>query len=275
MKTELVTVEAGEGVELDGAFYRADEKTGDGWAVSLIHGRSMNFYQGLPRFLPPALVALGYDCLSLNRRGHSVLTLTHGWKPEGDALVSYEDHWSDVDAGMRFLKERGYRNLIVGGHSLGGLLAARLAAEDAMVKGVILASAIPAYDVIPPMFSQEVKKAIIDQAKTAHVGGRGDELLVLSGWPWVMPADKALQELRPVPAILKVFMERISAPVLSFYGSDGTEAMIATAGREALDASPSKNKRFLIIDGTDHFYKGYEGKIQKEVVDWVKSQFTQ
>jgi len=276
MRIELVTIKGEEGVELDGAFYKTSEgkrKTSDKCAMYLIHGRSMNFYTGFPRFIPPALTAKGYECLSLNRRGRSILTLTPGWKPEGDAVVMFSDQMSDALAGLEFLKNQGYGGIIVGGHSQGGLLAAALAAQDKAIKGVVLASAISGYNIIPPWHPKEVVGKIIEEAKVALTEGKEDKMFTIDGWPWVISAKTVLQELDPVHADLKAFMEKITVPILSFYGSDDIEPQLGEPGKKAFDVSPSKNKRFMIVDGADHFYKGYENKIQQEVVSWMEAQF--
>lgn len=277
METELITIKSEDSCELDGAFYKASEGKkipSDKCVVYLIHGRSMNFYSGFPRFLPPALTANGCDCLSLNRRGRSILTLTPGWKPEGDAVAIFSDHMNDALAGLEFLKNQGYSKIIVGGHSQGGLLSAALAAQDNDIKGVVLASAIPGYDIIPPWHPRQVVGKIIDKAKVAASEGQYEKMFTLDGWPWVISARTVLQELNPVQAHLKVFMEKITVPILSFYGSEDIEPDLAGPGKEAFEVSPSKNKTFKIIDGADHFYKGYENKIQQEVVGWMKAQFS-
>src|SRR5712671_2357864 len=67
MHTELVTIET-DTLPLDGALYQPDGG-GSTAAVLLFHGNTMNFYVGAPRFLPPALTALGFACLAFNRRG--------------------------------------------------------------------------------------------------------------------------------------------------------------------------------------------------------------
>lgn len=276
METELITIKSEDGCELDGAFFKTSEgglKTSERCVVYLIHGRSMNFYTGIPRFLPPALTAKRCDCLSLNRRGRSVLSLTPGWKPEGDAVAMFSDQMKDALAGLEFLKNRDYSRIIVGGHSQGGLLSAALAAQDNDIKGVILASAIPGYDIIPPWHPKEVVGKIIDEAKVAASEGKYDKLFMLDGWPWVISAKTVLQELNPIQANLKAFMEKITVPIFSFYGSEDIEPELSGPGKEAFNVSPSRNKKFKIIDGADHFYKGYENKIQQEVVSWMKAQF--
>src|SRR5580700_7897593 len=68
MRTELVMIPT-DTLPLDGAFYEPDGGAIVG-GVLLFHGNTMNFYVGAPRFLPPALTAIGFACLAFNRRGH-------------------------------------------------------------------------------------------------------------------------------------------------------------------------------------------------------------
>ena len=60
-------------------FQRSHQPTRD-------HGNTMNFYVGAPRFLPPALTALGFACLAFNRRGHDILSIRNSRAAEGAAF---------------------------------------------------------------------------------------------------------------------------------------------------------------------------------------------
>jgi hypothetical protein len=60
MRTELISI-ATDTLPLDGAFYLPD--TAASGAVMLLHGNTMNFYVGAPRFLPPVLTPPRF-CLS-------------------------------------------------------------------------------------------------------------------------------------------------------------------------------------------------------------------
>src|SRR5205085_731701 len=73
LRTALVSIST-PGAPLDGAWYEPDAGAVKGAAL-LFHGNTMNFYAGAPRFLPPALTALGLACLAFNRRGRDMLTL--------------------------------------------------------------------------------------------------------------------------------------------------------------------------------------------------------
>src|ERR1044071_1134261 len=85
----------------------------------------MNFYTGAPRFLPPALTAMGYACLAFNRRGHDILGIRDSRAGHGAAFQTYAEAIGDNEAAARWVAERGFPRPLVIGHSNGGLLAAR------------------------------------------------------------------------------------------------------------------------------------------------------
>src|SRR3954452_23592391 len=123
MRTELVTIDT-DTTPLDGAFYEPDEGASAG-GVLLFHGNTMNFYVGAPRFLPPALTAMGYACLAFNRRGHDILSTRDSRRAEGAAFQSISEAVEDNRLAARWLAERGHEKPVVIGHSNGGMLAVR------------------------------------------------------------------------------------------------------------------------------------------------------
>jgi hypothetical protein len=70
VKTTLVSIPT-ETVPLDGAWHEPEGAASG--AALLFHGNTMNFYQGAPRFLPPALARMGLASLAFNRRGRDIL----------------------------------------------------------------------------------------------------------------------------------------------------------------------------------------------------------
>jgi len=95
---ELVSVQTGDGVELDGAYYRpAQGNSREGRAFLLVHGMRWNFYRGPSRWIAPMLAGRGYDCLALNLRDHD------STEPQ-----SLDDAFHDLRAGVdRLLREDG------------------------------------------------------------------------------------------------------------------------------------------------------------------------
>src|SRR3954466_6495301 len=101
MRTELVSIPT-DTLPLDGAFYEPDGGATAG-AVLLFHGNTMNFYVGAPRFLPPALTALGFACLAFNRRGHDILSIRDSRAAEGAAFQSVSQAIEDNRLAARWL----------------------------------------------------------------------------------------------------------------------------------------------------------------------------
>ena len=97
MKTTLVSITT-DTIPLDGLWHEPDSETPRGTvrgAVLLFHGNTMNFYTGVPRFLPPVLTRLGYACLAFNRRGHDILAIRNSRAAEGAAFQTYAEAIED------------------------------------------------------------------------------------------------------------------------------------------------------------------------------------
>jgi len=101
MRTELVSIPT-DTLPLDGAFYEPNGGATAG-GVLLFHGNTMNFYVGAPRFLPPALTALGFACLAFNRRGHDILSIRNSRAAEGAAFQTTAEGIADNRYAARWM----------------------------------------------------------------------------------------------------------------------------------------------------------------------------
>lgn len=127
MKVEPITIPT-DTTPLDGLLYLPADRPLRG-AVQLMHGNTMNFYVGPPRFLPPALVEQGFACLAYNRRGHDVLSNRDSRELEGGAYQTIAEAVEDNRLAREWLLERGYGPPVVIGHSNGGTLGVRHVAD--------------------------------------------------------------------------------------------------------------------------------------------------
>ena len=139
MRIESVSI-ATATTPLDGLLYLPDDGEVRG-AVQLMHGNTMNFYVGPPRFLPPYLTELGLACLAYNRRGHDVLSNRDSRDLEGGAYQTIAESVEDNRLARRWLDERGFPQPFVIGHSNGGMLAVRHVADHRDTPGLVLLSA--------------------------------------------------------------------------------------------------------------------------------------
>ena len=138
MRTELISI-ATDTLPLDGAFYLPD--TAASGAVMLLHGNTMNFYVGAPRFLPPVLTRLGFACLAFNRRGHDILSIRDSRAAEGAAFQLTREGIEDNNYAARWLAERGFSRPVVIGHSNGGMLAVKHVSDHPETPAMVLLSA--------------------------------------------------------------------------------------------------------------------------------------
>ena len=139
MRTELVSIPT-DTLPLDGAFHEPDGGATAG-GVLLFHGNTMNFYVGAPRFLPPALTALGFACLAFNRRGHGILSIRNSRAAEGAAFQTTAEGTEDNRYAARWMADRGFPHPVVIGHSNGGMLAVQHVADHPQTPALALLSA--------------------------------------------------------------------------------------------------------------------------------------
>ena len=139
MRTQLVSIPTTT-IPLDGALHLPDGPP-TAVAVLLFHGNTMNFYIGAPRFLPPALTAIGYACLAFNRRGHDILAIRDSRAAEGGAFQLTREGIEDNVTAARWMAAQGYPPPVIIGHSNGGMLAVAHVAEHPDTPAMILLSA--------------------------------------------------------------------------------------------------------------------------------------
>lgn len=273
MKVELLSVSTPQGVELDGAHYRYEEERSDR-AFCLLHGKTMNFYVGMPRFLPPVLVEEGYDCLSLNRSGHGIGSIRDSFKPLGDAWTTFRQHLEDVETAVRYLKELGYQEILLAGHSLGGYLAGTYAAGDRDVKGLVLASPIGSFHLSTmPLFAPEDERVrVFEEARRLVGEGRGERMLAISEWPYLVSAETLMTNLmqQEEAPLLAESVRKVEAPTLLVFGTEGVEAQLGAEAHALLEASAAREKRLIMLRGSDHFYNGFVEEFCSAVLEWLR-----
>ncbi len=269
MRTELVSI-ATDTTPLDGAFYEPEGGAAAG-AVLIMHGNTMNFYTGPPRFLPPALTRLGLACLAYNRRGHDVLSTRDSRDLEGGAFQTTAQAIADNRHAAAWMKERGYAAPTVIGHSNGGTLAVRHVADHPETPALVLLSAHAGGKNILRRMSEhglwgkERLDEIEERAGALVAAGRGRDLLLLPGWWKVVTAESALDLLSQVPDILEL-APSLSCPVLYVRGDrEPADLYPAEAFRERC-AGPCDVE---VIEDCDHFYVGREDAICERVAGWL------
>jgi pimeloyl-ACP methyl ester carboxylesterase len=137
MDQELISIPFGNS-KIDALFYHTTAQSDQSEKEAIIihvHGFLGNFLDGSQRFLPPILAKAGYSSLSINTRMAN-FSLFFGFG-------ILEDTVPQIDTVIVFLKELGYKKIILSGYSLGGCIVLRYAAlrndpsQYPSLKGVI------------------------------------------------------------------------------------------------------------------------------------------
>ena len=267
MRTQLVSIPT-DTIPLEGALHEPDGKvTG---AALLFHGNTMNFYVGMPRFLPPVLTKLGLACLAFNRRGHDVLSTRNSRLVEGGAFQFTREALADNRAAGAWMRARGFPAPVPIGHSNGGMLGTQYVVDHPDTPALVLMSAgrggrITGSGARDGMFAGDRQEELTAQAKALVQAGRGRELMFMPGWWYVISAESFLDRIETVPDIL-ANAPKIKCPVLALRGDkeDPQRYPAEEYGRAA--GGPCKVE---VIPNCDHFYNGREDHVAKVVADWL------
>ncbi len=243
-------------------------------AALLLHGNTMNFYQGAPRFLAPALAGLGFACLAFNRRGHDILAIRDSRAAEGAAFQTYAEAIEDNRIAARWVAERGFAAPIVVGHSNGGLLAAHHAAEHPGTPALVLLSAhcgggeMVRLASAAGLLAQDRLEELKRTARRAVAEGRGNELILLPGWWYVTSAASFVDALENCPDLLEA-AALIRCPVLFIRGSKESGDLYPA---EAFAERAAGACTVRIVPDCDHFYRGREAAVTELVIAWLAAQ---
>jgi pimeloyl-ACP methyl ester carboxylesterase len=270
MRTELISIPT-DTVPLDGALHLPDGPATAG-AVLLFHGNTMNFYIGAPRFLPPALTAMGYACLAFNRRGHDILSIRDSRGAEGAAFQLTAEGIEDNRIAASWMADRGFPPPVIVGHSNGGMLAVPHVVAHPDTPALILLSAHGGGQDGVRRSSQAGLMAgdrlqeITAQARAMVAAGRGRELMLMPGWWYVITAESFLDRKTAMPDILEL-APSVACPVLYIRGDqESAENYPAEAFRDRAAGLCE----VAIIPDCDHFYRKREGAVIERVTAWLR-----
>jgi pimeloyl-ACP methyl ester carboxylesterase len=269
MRVEVVSIET-ETTPLDGLLYLPEHGSVTG-AVQLMHGNTMNFYVGPPRFLPPHLTAMGLACLAYNRRGHDVASNRNSRQLEGGAFQTIAEAIEDNRLARRWLDGRGYPPPIVVGHSNGGMLAVRHVVDYQDTPALVLLSAHRGGTGLMRLMADNGLMAadrfdeITAEARRLVAADAGQTLLLVPGWWYLITATTYVEFLDNCPDLIEM-AAAIPCETL-FIRSEEEPADLYPAGEVAARATPEVTIEILAAGG--HYYMGGEELVSARVVAWL------
>jgi pimeloyl-ACP methyl ester carboxylesterase len=279
-RLELCRVTTSDGLQLDGAFRRP--AVAAEVAVLLIHGTGSSFYApGLLEMLFNAAVGDGFPALRINTRGHDLAASIPGIAGSvrgGAAFERVADAHRDVTAWTDFLVERGYRQIVLVGHSLGGVKAlwSQVAAPHPAVCGVV--------GVSPPRFVHRRFQADPrcdafrrDYATAVKLiaDGKGDQLLsVAQPLPIIITAAGFVEKYGPGDPLDYVpILPRIRCPKLIVLGQQTVDANPAFDDLpNAVAAAQDPTCSCQVIPGADINYRNEPIEVWRRIRGWLGIQ---
>jgi pimeloyl-ACP methyl ester carboxylesterase len=290
MNSTLVEITTKDNLIHQGIFAEPEKKSGP--AFLFVHGLSSNFYSNTVRtnMMIEMCGAKGIGFASFNTRGHDTVTgikKIDTKKESGQTRVTggagierFEECVYDIDAGITFLKQKGFTKIILVGSSTGANKVCFYAGtqNDPRVTGVILVSAVCDH-LIP---SKDISRFGLIFARILRVLGRGNTFIPFAGSYPVTP-NRVLSLMTP-HSVEDVFDYDDSEHGLKIFGNV-TKPLLIVLGEqdEYMDRpafvikavydkkSRAKNYAAVIIKGADHGFKGKEKEFGETVIRWVQS----
>ena len=274
--TELVRIDAGDGVFLDGALWLPAAGFSE-TAIALFSGTGAEFYNSLFAYLGPGLAAAGYAALAINRRDHGGF---FGFRTLADGAA-------DQGLAVDYLISRGAERVVAGGHSYGTITVPWYVAETDDARGPAMLLYAPLGDLRPASITicggQDEYDRIVTEAREMVAAGRGGEAFLIPPMvPGGMPLlhthevflDKRGPESRAVPIdILRRTGDRKMLGIRD--PADPYPATLPPA-RERLEAANPNLYYVLLDDVRDgasspdaHYYRGREAEILDLTLGWL------
>ncbi len=292
---EVIYFLATDGIKLDGLLYTSKNKTED--IILSIHGMGSNCMKKRESTIAKVANENGIDYFCFNNRGSELVKYirryTEGKREKSLGGTSYEDvleGYEDITGAIIKLKELGYKNIYLQGHSLGCTKIVYTYNElkdeqDEMlknIKGVILNSLID----IPRTLKIYLRDKFDEYLAYAEEKERNNELNEM------MPVEAFIHPIS-IKSFLRyardnkdinfanfgqdnelVKLNNIDVPLFMRWGN--VNEMIVQMPEELVDIMnktiTNSHKDIYYIDGANHSYEGKEEELAKQIVEFIKKQ---
>jgi pimeloyl-ACP methyl ester carboxylesterase len=280
---QLVYVRSQDDVVSAGAIFAPAKGPAKPAAIVWIHGWGVNFYQPTYVGIGRALAERDYTCITGNTRMHDLGNVL-AWR--GEKRIRGGGYWGvasdevhDLAAWIDFAAERGFKKVILVGHSAGWSAVRSYQAErhDSRVVGVVLASGAVRADTRSTDPEQLAKATRLMAAGEAEALVRDPK----RSFPSYISAATFLDIANSPPEFKDFFGEqipnpgvtRIRCPLLAFFGTKedvGTEEdlKLLKTWIQRHSSGPSRVDT-VMIRGADHMYLGQEMQVADAIAKWA------
>lgn len=286
---DLVKTVTEDGLYLHGLFKKGEKEN---YAILHIHGFEGDFFTN--QFLTVeanALLENGHSFLSVQTRGtgseFEFQTSDDVTKVVGAHYELLKEAYMDIDAWVAYLVENGFHNIVLQGHSLGSIKAARYLAEGAhtkYIKKLLLLSPFDAHALVEIATDGKYKE-YLNMAKKKIEKGEGEEMIPESFINMKMSYQTFASWLT-MDHFGKIFnyadednnfmlLNKMDIPVKTIVGRDDEffHPINPADPQEAIDIMKLNIKDFeyKIIDDTGHGFENKEHDLAHEVLTFLET----
>ncbi len=291
---ELINFMATDGVNLEGILYKASSNISEKIILS-VHGMTSNCFKKRDIEIAKKANEKGIDYFAFNNRGSEIVKYiekeTEGQPAKELAGTAYEDvleGYEDIVGAIIKLKELGYKNIYLQGHSLGCTKIVytynELINNDETeilenIKGVILLSLVD----IPmalKVYLRDNFKQYLDYAEKLEHENKIYEMMPRESFIHPISVKSFLRYARDNKDIdfanygkdneLEK-LNNIQVPLFMRWGNDN-EMIIQQADELSTMVNniiTNENKNIDYIDGANHSYTGKEKELAEQIVEFV------
>lgn len=263
-------------------------------AILWVHGLSAAFYNDITLYevMAEACDKKGWGFAIFNNRGHDLIAgirKVDGTPPNGYIYYQagagkevFTESVLDIDAGVSFLLEKGFSEIIMVGHSTGANKACYFAAtqKNPHVKGVVLS--VPMSDRLDPSIMPERRKKELIFMHKLITQGKGDELLL--GYHFFPITPKRYISLFEPGSAEDTFDYGDAHPKMAFFSQIQLPLLVVLAGNDEYADRPideikkvfdvhAKSKKYtsIVIFGALHKFNGSEKEAVRTIFSWASS----
>lgn len=286
MHGELIRFEATDKLELDGMLCApVDTKT----CVVNVHGMT-DSYDGLGIVDAMMRAAFRNDMsfFTFDNRGYGTITVFRKLKEHmvyrtiGTSFENFKDCLFDIDAALKMLRSRGYKNFILVGHSTGcqKITYYQSRKNRKYVKALILLAPADDLNYQIKMLGKRKYNESLEIARKLVRSGRGKELMPPEDEPSYFSARRYYELYRSGSIEGNIYnyggslktLSKIRIPVLSVFGSREEYAVVSP--RKMLNILSRKFVhpycREVLVNDADHCFCKHEDEVEAAAAKWLQ-----
>ena len=293
MKIEKVYFNSIDNLNLIGLLHTPKKKTET--VLISVHGITSNCLKRRDDVLAQKCTDLGIAYFCFNNRGHEIIC-NYGRIEDNDmhfygsGAENIYDSYFDIKGAMLEMQKRGYKNIILQGHSMGCTKVVYTYNEflnnnettmlDA-ITGIVLLSMVDIPTALKQVLGKDYKK-IISYFELLKKRGKGDKLVVLdASTPPVRPntilqyaEDNKKIDFAKFGDNRTTFRELNNIKVPLFMRWGNINELIFQGADELTQKLNEKikneNKDISYIAGANHNYTGKEEELGEQITDFIK-----